>query len=411
MKTKLFFILSSLLLLTGIYGCWTVSQDGYNNQSTYSQTYSSEYNQDDLNAYGEWIVLPEYGRVWRPSVDAQWQPFADGHWVYDGNDWVWDSYEAYGAIVYHYGNWEYVSNHRWIWIPNHASWSPACVDWVYYGDEVAWAPRPRPGHSFGNPWDNQGQRAWVVVRNENFYDNHVNSHRVTDVARDNGKYRDDQINRKQPPVSYVREHTQTSISVTKGINRNGNIRSGRPAESTPAPANNNPTPVTGTSTGRPSSTTPPTTKGRPMPASSQTPAAQTPATQPTATQTPVTQTPTTQKPGRNNGTPGRTEPAATNGGTTTTPAATHTTVGGKDLNPTPVKPQPAKSPVKVVRSSHRNGKRAATTTATPQQQQPAKNTQQVKKDNQAKSRQQPVEQKAAPARDKEEKRVEPNNGR
>ena len=246
MKTRFILLASSVLLLSGIYGCWSVSQDGYNNQGYNSQAYSSEYNQDDLNTYGEWIVLPEYGRVWRPTVNAQWQPFADGHWIYDGNDWVWDSYEPYGAIVYHYGYWEYVSNHRWIWIPARASWSPACVEWFYYGNEVAWAPRPRPGHSFGNPWDNQEHHPWMVVHNENFYDSHVNNHRITDVSRDKGKYRDDQVNRNQPPVNYVREHSRTPITVTQGISRNGSLRPSRSTENTSAPANNNPAPTTGT---------------------------------------------------------------------------------------------------------------------------------------------------------------------
>ena len=386
MKTKLFFISASLLLLTGIYGCYTISQEGYNSQTSNSQSYSSEYNPNDLNAYGEWIVLPEYGRVWRPSADAQWQPFADGHWIYDGNDWVWDSYEPYGAIVYHYGNWEYVSNHRWIWIPNHAGWSPACVDWVYYGDEVAWAPRPRPGHSFGNPWDNQEHHAWIVVHNENFYDNHVNTHKINDVTRDNGKYRDDQITRRQPPVNYVREHTRTPISVTQGISRNGNIHSSRPADNTPATVNTTPNPAP--------------TAGHPASTPSHTPATQTPTTQPAATQPPATQTPV-----RPTGTPGKNEPPTTNGGTTTPTTVTHQAIGAKDLAPTPVKPQPTKSPVKVVRTSRHNGKRSTTTTVTPQPQ-PVKESQKVKNDNPVKSRQQPVEQKAAPGRDKQDRKTE-----
>jgi hypothetical protein len=392
MKARFILLLSSVLLLSGIYGCWTVSQDGYTSQSNDSQAYSSEYNQDDLNTYGEWTVLPEYGRVWKPSVNTQWQPFADGHWVYDGNDWVWDSYEPYGAIVYHYGNWEYVSNHRWIWIPNRAGWSPACVDWIYYGDEVAWSPRPRPGHSFGNPWDNQGHQAWVVVRNENFYDNNVNTHRITDVSRDKGKYRDDQINRKQPSVTYVREHTQTPITVTQGISRNGSLHPTRGTNSTPTPANNNPAPVTGTSTGRPTST------------SSHTPATQTPATQPATTQPAATQPTTTQTPGRNNNTPGRTEPTTTNTGTNTTTGTKRPTVGGQSLDPTPVKPQPVKSTVKTGRTTKKNIK--SVTTQRPQQQQPAKETQKVKKDSPVKVRQQPVEQKAAPSRDNQDRKVE-----
>lgn len=392
MKTRFILLVTSVVLLSGIYGCWSVSQEGYSNRSNDSQSYSSEYNQDDLNSYGEWIVLPEYGRVWRPAVNSQWQPFADGHWVYDGNDWVWDSYEPYGAIVYHYGYWEYVSNHRWIWIPNRAGWSPACVDWIYYGDEVAWAPRPRPGHSFGNPWDNQGQHAWIVVRNENFYDNHVNTHRITDVSRDQGKYRDDQINRKQPPVTYVREHSRTPITITQGISRNGSLRPSRATDNTPAPTNNNPAPAAGTST------------SRPTPTPSQTPAAQPPAGHSPSTQTPAPQTPATQTPGRNNETPGRNDQGTTRDGSNTTTGTKRPVLGGQSLDPTPVKPQPVKSTVKTVRTSKKNPK--GVTTQQGQQQQPAKEVQRVKKADQSKTRQQPVEQKAAPEREKQDRNTE-----
>jgi hypothetical protein len=382
MKAKIFFMLASVLLLTGIYGCWTVTQEGYTNQSSDSQSYTSEYNPDDLNSYGQWIVLPEYGRVWRPSVDAQWQPFADGHWVYDGNDWVWDSYESYGAIVYHYGNWEYVSNERWVWIPNHARWSPACVDWVYYGDRVAWAPRPRPGHSFGNPWDNRGDQAWVVVRNENFYDNHVNNHRISDATRDNGKYRDDQITRRPPPVSYVREHTQTQITVTQGINRNGKLHPSRPADNTPATGNGNSAPAVG----RPSSTATPS-----RPAIGQQTPTQPPAAQPTTT---------TQAPVKTGRDPNKPEPTPNTGGTTTPTAINHPAINGQTLDHTPIKPQ---QPVKTTTKGTRGTRHSVKRTAAPQtqQSQPAQSTPKVKKDTPVRDRPQP-----APARDKEEKKVE-----
>ncbi len=386
MKTKFFYMIFSIVLLTGTYGCWTVSQDGNYKQSNNSQTNYSEYNPNDLDAYGEWIVLPDYGRVWRPSVNTQWQPFADGHWVYDGNDWVWDSYEPYGAIVYHYGYWEYVSNHRWIWIPNRAGWSPACVVWTYYGNEVAWAPRPRPGHDFGNPWDDQPHQGWIVVHNENFYDNHVNNHRITDVSRDKGRYRDDQITRNQPSVKYVRDHTNTSIPVTQGISRNGTLRPNRPVENTPTPAHNNPAPATGTTVGRPSATTNQTPT--PQTPSAQPPAIHTPSTQTPATQQPATQPPSTPAPGRGNVTPDRNEPGRTNTGTTTTTGTKHPVVGGQSLEPTPVKPQSGKSTVKTIRSSNKSTR---STTPSKGQQQPARESQNVKKAVQVKTRQQPDE--------------------
>ena len=372
MKSKILVTSFSLLLFAGVNGCFSIPSDEYNNtsQSYSSQSVTDEYNTGDLNAYGEWIVVPEYGKVWRPYANNDWQPFAEGHWVYDGNEWVWDSYEPYGAIVYHYGNWEYVSNHRWIWIPNHDRWSPACVDWMYYGDQVAWAPRPPRGHSFGNPWDRHEYQAWVVIRNENFYDDHVYNHRVADATRDNVRYRDDQITRKAPPVTYVREHTRNPIPVTTGISRTGKLTPNRPTERNPQPATiNTPTPTA-----------------------------------------PATVTPSTPRPTQN---PIRNEPTRNNGGVTTTPTtpSTPTTrnpiIGNKAPEPTPVKPQqvtptPVKSPVKSVRGTRRDTKRGTTQTTT----QPKSGQTPVKsqKEDPGKVRQQPSETKPSGDREREERK-------
>ena len=34
-----------------------------------------------LSPYGDWVVVGEYGRCWRPArVEAGWRPYANGHW-------------------------------------------------------------------------------------------------------------------------------------------------------------------------------------------------------------------------------------------------------------------------------------------------------------------------------------------
>src|SRR5690606_25674665 len=48
---------------------------------------------DELSPYGRWINDPEYGYVWAPRVEAEFQPYATrGHWVMTeyGNTWVSD---------------------------------------------------------------------------------------------------------------------------------------------------------------------------------------------------------------------------------------------------------------------------------------------------------------------------------
>jgi hypothetical protein len=48
-------------------------------------------NFSELNDYGEWVIVPGYGTVWRPDADPDWRPFVYGHWVYSSDGWVWDS--------------------------------------------------------------------------------------------------------------------------------------------------------------------------------------------------------------------------------------------------------------------------------------------------------------------------------
>ena len=239
MNIKFIFLMTALFLQQGAFGGRGASAKYSPAESAVPQEYSAGYNSDDLNGYGEWIYIDGYGRVWSPYVTAQWQPFADGRWVFDGNDWVWDSYEPYGAIVYHYGNWEYASNRRWVWIPNQTHWSPACVVWVYYGDQIAWAPRPRQGHAYGEPWEHNHHRNWVVVRNNDFTNDHVNKHRLTGATIVKGG-RNAPISRTPPPVTYVQQHTPKPIPVRHDIVRNGKITPNQLHEKHPVPVVRNP---------------------------------------------------------------------------------------------------------------------------------------------------------------------------
>ena len=72
----------------------------------------------DLDAYGDWIDTPEYGRVWSPrGVAAGWAPYRSGYWRwYGGWGWTWISYEPWGWAPYHYGRWTYWRS-RWCWTP------------------------------------------------------------------------------------------------------------------------------------------------------------------------------------------------------------------------------------------------------------------------------------------------------
>jgi uncharacterized protein DUF6600/FecR-like protein len=72
----------------------------------------------DLDEYGRWEDIPEYGHVWSPaSVEAGWTPYRVGHWVWqDPWGWTWVSSEPWGWAPYHYGRWVTRSS-RWYWVP------------------------------------------------------------------------------------------------------------------------------------------------------------------------------------------------------------------------------------------------------------------------------------------------------
>jgi hypothetical protein len=126
---------------------------------------------DDLQDHGAWHFDASVGHVWRPYVDAAWQPYQNGRWLWTAYGWTWLPYERWGWAPFHYGRWGYGSGLGWYWVPGRA-WGPAWVDWAVGGDHVGWCPtgwrdRDIPGR--GNPggWAvPRGHRrgAWVYAR-------------------------------------------------------------------------------------------------------------------------------------------------------------------------------------------------------------------------------------------------------
>jgi len=72
----------------------------------------------DLDQYGRWSQIPEYGNCWSPAnVSTGWQPYRAGRWAWqDPWGWSWVSTEPWGWAPYHYGRWV-VSRGRWYWVP------------------------------------------------------------------------------------------------------------------------------------------------------------------------------------------------------------------------------------------------------------------------------------------------------
>ena len=79
---------------------------------------SGTYGVDDLDHYGNWRVVDQYGPVWVPTgVATGWAPYTTGSWTLDPSyGWTWVDTAPWGWAPYHYGRWVFVNNF-WAWAP------------------------------------------------------------------------------------------------------------------------------------------------------------------------------------------------------------------------------------------------------------------------------------------------------
>ena len=112
---------------------------------------------EDLDEYGGWRPVREYGNVWFPrETSADWAPYRDGQWVWVSPwGWTWVDEEPWGFAPFHYGRWVVVDG-TWGWVPSpprpavvteayvRPVYSPALVAWVGVGVGsavgMAWFP-------------------------------------------------------------------------------------------------------------------------------------------------------------------------------------------------------------------------------------------------------------------------------
>jgi len=120
----------------------------------------------ELREYGEWVVVPTYGTVWRPRVAVGWSPYVYGRWAWiSPYGWTWVSSEPWGWYPYRCGYWLTDPVFGWIWSPynsfvsvnivfgsnryrhHNVFFRPATVRFVQEGGGVRWVPL-RPGGRF-----------------------------------------------------------------------------------------------------------------------------------------------------------------------------------------------------------------------------------------------------------------------
>ncbi|HEV2719215.1 MAG TPA: DUF6600 domain-containing protein, partial [Thermoanaerobaculia bacterium] len=73
---------------------------------------------EDLDGYGEWALIADYGWGWRPTrIAAGWAPYRYGHWAWiEPWGWTWIDEARWGFAPFHYGRWAYVRG-SWCWFP------------------------------------------------------------------------------------------------------------------------------------------------------------------------------------------------------------------------------------------------------------------------------------------------------
>jgi hypothetical protein len=204
--------IAALMLLTCVFllaGCNVIDEGAADERRSSVSSSDQSY----LAAFGDWINVEPYGEVWTPRVVASWEPFSYGQWVYSDQGWLWESYEPYGWLVYHHGNWEFRDDTGWFWIPSN-EWSPATVQWTNFDNYVGWAPAPPAGQILPAPYSPEGTRYWNVVRTEDFSHKDIGKYKIVKNAT-NLSIGAPMTDRRQPEVTTIEKATKTKITSVK----------------------------------------------------------------------------------------------------------------------------------------------------------------------------------------------------
>jgi hypothetical protein len=220
----------------------------------------------DLDEYGHWGEVADYGPVWYPVVVAGWVPYRFGHWVWiDPWGWSWIEDEPWGFCPFHFGRWALIGT-TWGWIPGPFAmvpvYTPALVAFLAgpgFGidvniDLVGWFPLGPVDPFF--PWYHySGDYLRVVnITNVRNVTNITNVLNATDVHNIHYAYRTvattavpkDVFSSGQPVAHHaVKLHPQQleRAQVTPHPPVNPTARAAMPGKPVPAPPVRNPHPL------------------------------------------------------------------------------------------------------------------------------------------------------------------------
>jgi hypothetical protein len=193
---------------------WAFSRDDHEDNSESSNYISPEMTgAEDLDEYGRWHYVADYGPVWTPaSVAVGWAPYRVGHWVWIAPwGWTWVEDEPWGFAPFHYGRWAFVEG-GWCWAPGPIAvrpvYAPAFVAFVGgvgfgIGANVAWFPLAP--HEVFVPWYHTSP---VYVNNINITNTRVSVTQVTNVYHTTIVNNNTTVNR----ITYVNQRVPSAVT-------------------------------------------------------------------------------------------------------------------------------------------------------------------------------------------------------
>jgi hypothetical protein len=191
---------------------------------------------EDLDDYGGWRSVPEYGTIWFPHTTiVGWAPYRYGHWAWISPwGWTWVDDAPWGFAPFHYGRWVAVGD-AWGWVPC----APrvvgiAYVRPVYAPALVAWVGGPRFSIGIGIGGGGAGV-AWFPLGPREVYvpSYHVSRTYVTNVNVSNttvnntvvnNYYNNVVVNKNITNIRYVNQAAPNGVTATS----QENFRSARP---------------------------------------------------------------------------------------------------------------------------------------------------------------------------------------
>ena len=162
---------------------WVGERDRYYTR-TPSYVSSDVIGYEDLDRYGTWRRVADYGNVWIPrDVPSGWAPYRNGHWSWiEPWGWTWVDDARWGFAPFHYGRWAYLGN-SWAWVPGPVNvqpvYAPALVAFVggsnfslsvSSGPAIGWFPLApgeiyRPGYRVSDNYVRQVNVTNTVINN------------------------------------------------------------------------------------------------------------------------------------------------------------------------------------------------------------------------------------------------------